>query len=152
MRKPLIERLFKKTVILECGCWEWHGAKTGDGYGQIWHDGKRNAYVHRVAYEFWVGPIPDGLTLDHLCKNRACFNPGHLELATSGENVMRGEGACAKNARKTHCPRNHEYDEENTYRPRAHPDQRACRECRRWTKEQRADWDAHHDPETGELR
>lgn len=91
------------------GCWEWVAGRTGRGYGAFWIDGKQYL-AHRIAYELEVGPIPKGMTLDHLCRNRACVRPDHLEVVSRGENVLRGEGLTAVNARKTHCPRGHEYD------------------------------------------
>ena len=77
-------------------------------------DGEITAYAHRLAYELVKGPISDGLQIDHLCRNRACINPDHLEAVTQRENILRGEGVAALNARKTHCPQGHAYDEENT--------------------------------------
>lgn len=111
-------------------CWEWLGSRspvtrrTG-GYGKISVGGKM-AYVHRVVYELTHGRIPDGLTIDHLCRNRACANPAHLEAVASRTNILRGDGACARHARKTHCSRGHEYTPENTYLWRG---QRQCRIC-----------------------
>ena len=69
--------------------------------------------AHRVAYEKAYGPIPEGLVIDHLCRNGLCVNPEHLEAVTRKENILRGEGACAQNARKTHCKRGHELIPEN---------------------------------------
>src|SRR6266576_3456485 len=87
-------------------CWPWQ-ANRGRGYGNVWIAG-RMYRAHRVAYELLIGPIPEGLTLDHLCRNRGCVNPAHLEPVTSRENTLRGEGISANNARKTHCKHGHE--------------------------------------------
>lgn len=110
------------------GCWPWTRSVGSHGYGQIgWQlGGGRNTMVlaHRVAWWLAHGPIPDGLTIDHRCRNRRCCNPAHLRLLTNVENA-RDNG----NARKTHCPRNHPYDEVNTLIDRK--GHRACRACRR---------------------
>lgn len=111
------------------GCSEWSGPKTGGGYGIFftYDSGKqRNVGAHRYAYELHVGPIPDGLVIDHLCGTRACTVPEHLEAVTQRENVHRSEGRTAVNARKTHCPQGHPYDEANTYTYRG---MRSCRAC-----------------------
>jgi hypothetical protein len=95
-------------------CWLWTASCAGGtGYGQIYADG-RPQLAHRFAYELLVGPIPDGLVIDHLCRNRACVNPAHMEPVTQRENILRGTGASARAARKTHCPQGHAYDSENT--------------------------------------
>ena len=121
----------KYAVSVPTGCWEWHGANTGTGYGQVRHDG-RNQLAHRVAFEHYIGAIPDALELDHLCRNRACCNPAHLEPVTHIENTRRGRharGGHHHNGAKTHCPAGHPYDEANTYwTPSAG---RQCRACRR---------------------
>ena len=110
---PLRERLLARYETNAEGCWIWQGVRVG-GYGQI---GKENnggmVYAHRAAYELIVGPIPDGLTLDHLCRNRACINPDHLEPVTMKENVLRGMSPTAINARKTHCNNGHPLDGDN---------------------------------------
>jgi hypothetical protein len=80
-----------------------------------------------VAYELAIGPIPEGLTIDHLCRNRGCVNPAHLEAVTNRTNLLRGDGIAALNARKTHCKRGHEFTPENTYVWREGT--RACRAC-----------------------
>lgn len=107
------------------GCWFWMAAKNPHGYGVV-KIRQRNYLAHRAVYEHFVGPIPQGLQLDHLCRNRACVRPEHLEPVTSRENTMRGEGVSAKCARKTHCPRGHAYDEKNT---RMYRGIRYCRAC-----------------------
>jgi hypothetical protein len=83
---------------------------------------------HRLAYQLTMGQIPDGLVIDHLCRNRRCCNPAHMEPVTNGENVHRGNGIYARNGRKTHCAKGHEFTPENTLR-RKHG--RGCRECGR---------------------
>ena len=95
------------------GCWNWKGGFfSGKPYGQF--SAVRNWRAHRFAYAALRGPIPDGMVLDHLCRNPACVNPSHLEPVTDAVNILRGEGAHAKNARKTHCHRGHEFTPENT--------------------------------------
>jgi len=107
-------------------CWIWTGAKANTGYGQLSVDG-HPTYVHRLAYELLVGPIPDGLTIDHLCRIRACCCPGHLEAISLSENKRRGMSPAAINARRTHCIHGHPFDEANT---RITPSgYRRCRRC-----------------------
>lgn len=109
-------------------CWVYTGYIKPEGYGEGYLNGAK-VYVHRVAYENLVGPIPEGLQLDHLCRNRACFNPLHLEPVTSRENTMRGENWSAKRAVQTECLRGHAFTDENTYvRPNG---TRWCKECGR---------------------
>lgn len=106
-------------------CWLWSGVASSAGYGCIYVDGVQIG-VHRFAYELLVAPIPEGMHLDHLCRVPTCVNPAHLEPVTLAENVLRGVGTSAANARKTHCKRGHEFTPENTKTYRGH---RACREC-----------------------
>lgn len=108
-------------------CWTWRGYVMPQGYGQATWRG-RQWRSHRLAYELVRGPIPDGLTLDHLCRNKACVNPAHLEPVTDRENVLRGIGISAVNSRKTHCLRGHVFDDKNTRRT---PKGRDCRACHR---------------------
>ncbi len=123
----------------ESECWEWLGAKS-DGYGRLKVDG-RACRAHRFAYELLVGPIPDEMTLDHLCRNRACVNPAHLEIVTNKDNVLRGEGVTAENAIKTHCVHGHEFTDENTYVIKTGP-KAGGRECRTCHRERKRDADA----------
>jgi hypothetical protein len=89
-------------------CWEWVACRTAMGYGRFVVD-RRVRAAHRVAYELSVGPIPEGLEIDHLCRNRACVNPAHLEAVSHRVNVLRGTAPAAVNKRKTHCPCGREY-------------------------------------------
>lgn len=114
------------------GCWLWTAHLSWNGYG--WFSfGYRKACAHRVAYTYLAGEIPAGLDLDHLCRNRCCCNPAHLEPVTRSENLRRGRNGDVIRMRAaliTHCPKGHAYDAENTYR---HPRNggRGCLTCRR---------------------
>jgi hypothetical protein len=117
-------------------CWVLTKGLRGDGYGRLSVDG-RYVMTHRFAYELLVGPIPAGLTIDHLCRNHACANPRHLEPVTRGENCLRGVGSPAANARKTHCKRGHEFTPENTYVHPGRPRHRECVICMRAAEQRR---------------
>lgn len=130
--RPERERFAEKTAQGENGCVMWTAGTNRVGYG-IFHVGtfydNRKVYAHRWAYEHAVGPIPEGLHLDHLCRDTLCVNPEHLEPVTPRENVLRGVGATAINARKSHCPKGHPYSGNNLYvGPGGN---RKCRECGR---------------------
>jgi HNH endonuclease len=116
-RKPLLERFQAKyRVNEETGCWDWLGSKYLNGYGSFRRGGPgggQQAPAHRIAYELFKGPIPDGLTIDHACRNRGCVNPAHLEAMPIRENTLRGIGPTAQNARKTRCDRGHPLEGEN---------------------------------------
>lgn len=127
--QPPLERLMAKvTVDNATGCWLWQGHIQANGYGQM-RMTSGTEWVHRAAYRLIVGEIPEGLTLDHLCRTPLCCNPAHLEPVTNRENILRGTGASARNAVKTHCRHGHPFDESNTYiRARGG---RECRMCNR---------------------
>ena len=121
-------------------CWTFSGWKDRHGYGVIadprhaWQvGGAPEVLAHRLAYEYFVGPIADGLVIDHLCRNTSCVNPSHLEPVTPRENTLRGFGPAATNARRQFCINGHPFDEQNTYRRvwRNGQIKRACRECGR---------------------
>lgn len=127
-------------VIAENGCHIWTGAKTPGGYGQVWHNGKL-WFLHRLRYELEVGPIPEGLHIDHFfCNNPPCCNPAHLRPVTPRENVLRSSGLTSMLAAKTHCSRGHPLSGDNLD---AHVlrryGTRNCRQCRNaYTRERRA--------------
>lgn len=118
------------------GCWLWTGPSFvthGNTYGLIYGVGNPKGYLaHRYFYEMLVNPIPKGMVIDHLCRNGLCVNPEHLEPVTNEENILRGEGACAKNAQKVFCKRGHLLNEENTYnRKNGRRDCKICDKLRR---------------------
>lgn len=130
---PVAERLYARIAVdLLTGCHNWTGPTVWKGYGQmyLWSAGgkKYRARTHRIAYEIAKGPIPDGLVLDHLCRNPPCCNPDHLEAVTQRENTLRG---IAARPQVTHCPSGHLYDAENTLGSKYG---RKCRACNndRW--------------------
>jgi hypothetical protein len=130
MRAGLPEAFWAKTRIENRGyltpCLYWTGAKT-DGYGRFGVN-RRPAMAHRLAYEALMGPIPDGLVLDHLCRNRPCVAVDHLEAVTQRENLLRGDTDAARRAGQTECIHGHPFDEANTFYPR--DGGRECRTCR----------------------
>lgn len=118
------ERFWSKVDVREIDeCWPWTAYITPKGYGRFW-TGKTTQYAYRVAYEMRVGEIPTGLELDHLCHNRSCVNPAHLEPVTHEVNIAR-----SSNALKTHCKRGHEFTSETTYLKKGGG--RQCRACDR---------------------
>ena len=130
----LPERIARRiTIDPESGCWIWGArSRTRNGYGLVWWE-RSTRLIHRVTYTLLIGPIPDGLVLDHVkdrgCSHLLCCWPVHLELVTQRENVFRSNGFGATNAAKTRCIRDHEFTPANT---RVDKDGwRVCRACRR---------------------
>lgn len=109
---------------METACWEWRGSKFKDGYSQFMGNSG-----HRMAYITYVGEIPRGLQLDHLCRSKGCVNPSHLEAVTGRENVLRGIGPSAINARKTECIHGHPLSGDNLVKWRLDRGHRVCRQC-----------------------
>ncbi len=136
MKEQLPQRFTSKFSVADSGCWEWTAASSHLGYGAVYHNGRQQG-AHRAVYELLVGEIPNGLELDHLCRNPKCVNPEHLEPVTHRENIRRGSGPFQDRARQTHCKHGHPFDQENTrIRPNG---TRKCRECeRRLTRETQA--------------
>ncbi len=133
-RPSVEERFWDKVKKMDSGCWEWQGALVRNGYGNFWHN-KEQIRAHRFAYEYFTGRlIPDGLEIDHLCRNHKCVNPRHLEAVTRRENVIRGIGPRTLinyHLAKNNCPKGHLYDLFNTYYQNGH---RSCIICRRQAK------------------
>lgn len=144
-----VSRFVKKYEVNDfSGCWDWLAGKTQDGYGTFFN-GKKTQRAHRFSYEYYNGDIPEGLEIDHICRNRGCVNPNHLEVVTRSVNMLRGDGPeisrqkmfklhekyggrppiAVINENKTHCIHGHEFTEENTYyRPTGG---RLCKACNR---------------------
>lgn len=120
---PLIDRLMCRVVLDDNGCWLWTDA-TREGYGVLGRGARVEGinYAHRETYAYFIGPIPDGLHIDHLCRVRACCNPYHLEPVSQAENNLRA----ARANRRTACRRGHTYTPESSY---SNAKQRVCRTC-----------------------
>ena len=129
MDESAFARFIVKVNVTPDGCWLWTGARTKQGYANFTLDARRGSYVfrvgHRVSYEHYVGPIPEGLQLDHLCRVRHCVNPEHVELVTAKENSQRG----ARGRLVRICKHGHHYTPENTIVRKN--GRRLCRECAR---------------------
>lgn len=129
---PIAERFFSR-VDASGVCWEWTGSLL-DGYGVFQTTKRRTRSAHRWSYEHLVGPVPAGLELDHLCRNRRCVDPNHLEPVPQRVNTMRGSGITAVNARKTHCVNGHPFEGDNIMWQRRKDGTisgRSCRTCHR---------------------
>lgn len=103
-----------KYPLNNIGCHEWIGGREPRGYGRFWLNGKTIS-AHVAAYILYCGQVPKGMTIDHLCKNKSCVRPDHLEAVSMRENVLRSDNLAALNARKTHCKNGHPFTKENTY-------------------------------------
>lgn len=134
MKRPEIERFMEKVDTTSSECWLWTASTHGGGYGQFATTvGERTA--HRWAYAYFVGQIPEGMVVDHLCRNRRCVKPSHLEAVTNEENLRRGLGFKVKNGMDPRCPHGHDYTPENTYWTSRGSVK--CRECARSRDRQR---------------
>jgi hypothetical protein len=123
-----ITKRFWNKVEKTTSCWNWTGSIKKSGYGRFHLTHSLGVPAHRISYELTKGRIPKGLVLDHLCRNRHCVNPDHLEIVTVGENVKRGIGFAFTNSIKTHCKHGHGFTEDNIYWSRGW---RHCLRCMR---------------------
>lgn len=121
-QRKIREKILLNVNVNECGCWVWQGAIGSKGYGMIGAFGA-TTLAHRVAIKAWGMQLIDGLCIDHLCRNRLCVNPEHFEQVSIKENVLRGVGISADNARKSVCKRGHELTQ-SSYGPRI------CKTCK----------------------
>lgn len=133
--KPTVKaflKILRRIQVREDSCWIWNGSIGKDGYGRSYvsyQDGTHGKTVaHKIVYETLVDYVPGKMTLDHLCRNRNCVNPYHLEIVTRKENVLRGIGLAAQNVVKTHCKRGHPFTGENL-RFGSNPGGRVSRLC-----------------------
>jgi hypothetical protein len=114
-QNPEHQRYFEERTTITDGCWIWQGGKTAAGYAMMYILGGRQ-YAHRWAYQMFVGPIPDNCEIDHVCRNRGCVRPDHLQAVSHRVNCSPERSSVGWNTRaKTHCPKGHAYNEENTY-------------------------------------
>ena len=157
MDEITLARFMCKIEVQPNGCWRWTGKPNRQGYGRFWLDGK-SRYAHRIAHEHFIGPIPDGYEVDHLCHTRDASCPGgicdhrlcvrwtddHLEAVTERENVMRSRGRAPANAAKTECDEGHPFDGGNTFF-----DSRGDRGCKTCQKRRLKDWAKVNRPADG---
>jgi hypothetical protein len=127
--KELLWDRFMRFVETTPVCWKWIGATEGPGYG-LFSKHSKSERAYRISYELFIGPIPKGMTVHHICHNPNCVNPGHLELLIRKDHVaLHDTNIMTANSKKTHCRNGHEYTEKNTRRDKNGG--RYCRECHR---------------------
>lgn len=134
---PLIRRFALQVQIQTNGCWIWTGAISSNGYGVIARSGHNLVGAHRISHELFNGPIPKGCEIDHLCRNRACVNPNHIEAVSHSLNVIRGDSPTAQRRRSGFCVRGHEMTPENRDTKK-----RRCLVCQREKAQER--WSRTH--------
>lgn len=133
--KPLQKRIKDNTITDQNGCWVWQKRIQWNGYAQICvgsrtDNSRKNVNAHRASYEAFVGPLKQGFHIDHLCRNRACVNPEHLEQVTPKENVHRSDAVYKRLMSKTRCIWGHAFTDKNTYIwPKS--GHRTCKQCSR---------------------
>lgn len=133
-RTPFLRRVSKQFSQSVSGCWEWSGHLDKNGYaGKLWNDYGKKESPYRTLYTLFFGNIPEGLQLDHLCRNKCCINPLHLEAVSPRENVLRSDNLAARNAKKTHCIYGHPLIGGNLYlkKTKNGRKERQCRICGR---------------------
>ena len=130
--RPAIERLLERIELDERGCWVWTAYVNPDGYAVLSPDPGHSQLAHRFSYVWHVGPVQPGMELDHVCRNRACVNPDHLEQVTHRENMKRSITRW-RHQQVAQCPQGHDYSPQNTgisIQAGGHPN-RYCKACRR---------------------
>jgi hypothetical protein len=137
VKPPVRERFEEMVQETPGGCWEWQGARNDLGYGQLALAGHKRVYAHRFSYEKFVGPIPAGLQLDHLCRNPPCVNPTHLEPVTQRENLLRADSEDMQAYWAGVCRRGHPRAGDNVILSSSRPGKRDCRPCARIREQNR---------------